>query len=515
MKKRSSLASVTLKAALWGCSALSAVAGCSGESRTDLGEDPTGSGGTSTASGAGESTGGVPTGGATSDPGGAGPTNETTEICGVVDEDGSLSLECPTGTISSTTFVSYGDPAGACGSLTQGACDAADSRSVVEAACLGQSSCTIQATNETFGGDPCSFVPKRLAVEVVCLTDGFEVGTGGGAGTGGVAGTGGAPNTGGDSGTGGAQPDGDITISDTVPGYASVAGGTTGGGTDLNKAIVVDNMGDLQEQAEGSGARIVLVQPGIYSGTLRPSSDKTIIGLGPGVRIQGNVSISGSGVSNVIMRNIAIKGNPCSSYDECRAGADAMYTGNGAHHVWLDHMDISDGQDGNCDVTHGGDYVTISWSRFYYTYDKEHRFSNLIAGSDDEPNSVGKLKITYMNSWWGERVDSRQPRGRFGNVHMLNNYHNTGGGQIHGVGFDMALIAENSVYEEGRSIWTDMGNPRGWLGMGNIGSGSSLNDSQGTVFDIPYDYTAMPASEVVQAVTSDDCGSGNTCTFAY
>ena len=106
-----------------------------------------------------------------------------------------------------------------------------------------------------------------------------------------------------------------------------------------------------------------------------------------------------------------------------------------------------------------------------------------------------------------------QPRGRFGNVHMLNNYHNTGGGQIHGVGKDMALIAENCVYDENRSIWTDMGDPRGWRGIGNIGTGDDLNDSRGTVFTIPYDYTAMPTSEVVAAVTSSDCGAGNSCTF--
>jgi pectate lyase len=231
--------------------------------------------------------------------------------------------------------------------------------------------------------------------------------------------------------------------------------------------------------------------------------------------IKGNISISGSGVSNVIIRNLAVRGNSCSSYDECRAGSDAVYMGNGAHHIWLDHLDISDGQDGNCDATQGADYITVSWTNFYYTYDKEHRFSNLIAGSDDEPNSVGKLRITYMNSHWGERVDTRQPRGRFGNVHMLNNYHNTGGGQIHGVGKDMALIAENCVYDEDRSIWTDMGSPRGWKGVGNQGTADNMNTSQGTVFTIPYSYTPLPASQVKAAVTSQDCGAGNTCTLSY
>ncbi|HLV20178.1 MAG TPA: hypothetical protein VKZ49_04830 [Polyangiaceae bacterium] len=352
-----------------------------------------------------------------------------------------------------------------------------------------------------------------------CVCSGSNGGTGGtgGTNTGGMGGAGGT-NTGGMggmAGTGGSSPVGDLRITDPVPGFASVAGGTTGGGTDLGSAIVVDTMSELQDAAESSSPAIILVEPGTYNGTLSPRANKTIIGVAPGVTINGNIRISGAAVSNVIIRNLAVRGPRCNSYDECRAGSDAVYIGNGAHHVWLDHLDIADGQDGNCDVTQGGDYVTVSWTHFHYTYDKEHRFSNLIAGSDDEPASVGKLRITYMNCHWGERVDSRQPRGRFGNVHMLNNYHNTGGGQIHGVGKDMALIAENCVYHEDRAIWTDMGSPRGWRGIGNEGTAGNMNDSRGTVFDIPYSYTPMPASEVVAAVTSPSCGAGNTCTLAY
>ncbi len=334
-------------------------------------------------------------------------------------------------------------------------------------------------------------------------------------GSGGAGGAAGGGGTGGTAGTGGAGPGGDLTIDDPVPGFASVAGGTTGGGKDLAAAIVVGTMTELQNAAQSGSPALILVEPGTYDGTLRVAANKTIIGMGPGVTISGNVSISGSAVSNVIVRNLAVRGLPCSTYDECRAGADAVYIGNGAHHVWLDHLDIADGQDGNCDITQGGDYVTVSWSHFHYTYDKEHRFSNLIAGSDDEPASVGKLRITYMTSHWGERVDTRQPRGRFGNVHMLNNYHNTGGGQIHGVGKDMALIAENCVYDENRSIWTDMGSPRGWKGIGNEGTASDLNASTGTVFTIPYPYTPLPTSQVKAAVTAAQCGAGNNCTFAY
>jgi pectate lyase len=331
------------------------------------------------------------------------------------------------------------------------------------------------------------------------------------AGSGGAAGNGSAGGSGGAAGSG--PVPGEITVLDAAPGFASVQGGTTGGGKDLASAITVSSMSALQDAAESTSSALILVEPGNYSGTLSPRSNKTIIGKAPGVTLTGNIRIAGENVSNVIIRNLAVRGNRCNSYDECKAGADAVYIGNGAHHVWLDHLDIADGQDGNCDVTQGGDFVTVSWAHFHYTYAKEHRFSNLIAGSDDEPDSIGKLRITYMNSYWGERVDARQPRGRYGNVHMLNNYHKTGGSQIHGVGKDMALIAENNVYQESLSIWTDMGSPRGWKGMGNEGSASNMNTSQGSVFTIPYAYAALPASKVVAAVTAPLCGAGNNCTL--
>jgi pectate lyase len=460
-----------------------------------------GSGGQGPATGGAVSSGGQPAGGAVSSGGQAGSSGGAGGTGGVVtpvDCSGITAQGYELCASSETTCEAvFTDGAGCDAVCAAAGLECASALENVDGACVADTTLPAVACDSGHESD-------------YCICSGSS-----GGGAGGTGGTAGAGGNGGAGGSGGAAPVGDLYIDDPVPGFASVAGGTTGGGTNLAAAIVVSSMSALQDAVSGSNPAIVLIQPGTYSGTLRPGANKTIVGLKPGVTIKGNVMVSGSSVSNVIIRNIAVRGEPCNSYDECRAGADAVYVGNGAHHVWLDHLDISDGQDGNCDITQGADYVTVSWSRFYYTYNKEHRFSNLIAGSDDEPASVGKLRITYMNSHWGDRVDQRQPRGRFGNVHLLNNYHSTGGSQIHGVGKDMALIAENSVYNENRAIFTDMGSPRGWKGIGNIGTGQNLNASMGTVFQIPYSYTALPASQVVAAVTSPNCGAGNTCTFAY
>jgi hypothetical protein len=94
---------------------------------------------------------------------------------------------------------------------------------------------------------------------------------------------------------------------------------------------------------------------------------------------------------------------------------------------------------------------------------------------------------------------------------MLNNYH-ANSGSLHGVGEEMTLIAEGCYYDvPGNDVFFSMGNHTGWKGMGNEGSADGLNDSEGTVFTIPYSYDLMSASEAKEAVTSPDCGAGNTC----
>lgn len=89
--------------------------------------------------------------------------------CGLASENKSASLQCPTGTtISRIEFASYGLPTGSCETgFAQASCHAASSKSKVEAACLGKSSCTVAASNGVFG-DPCSGKAKRLAIVYTC-----------------------------------------------------------------------------------------------------------------------------------------------------------------------------------------------------------------------------------------------------------------------------------------------------------------------------------------------------------
>jgi pectate lyase len=342
------------------------------------------------------------------------------------------------------------------------------------------------------------------------------------AGTGGAgASSGGASSGTGGTGSGAGAGDATIRIDDPVPGWASQDGGTTGGGTDLAGATTVRTSSELASALDGGG--IILLEPGTYDfpdeDGLRPQSNTTLIGTAPGALINGHIELRG--VNNIIIRNIAVQGLPCSTFDECRAGEDAVQIVEGAHHIWLDHMDIYDGQDGNCDATTGSDFITISWSQFRYTSStKEHAFSNLIAGSDGETESRGKLRMTYMYSWWGKGVRERQPRGRFGKVHVYNNYYNTdrSDGYVIGPGVEIQMIVENnqmdvpSVLEAFTDSFED--ETTAYRATGNEGTAMGLNKEKGSVFQVPYDYALLPTAQVKGVVTAPSGGAGNTVTLA-
>ncbi|WP_437837466.1 CAP domain-containing protein [Sorangium sp. So ce1153] len=132
-------------------------------------------------------------------------------VCDTAAEGADVTLSCPAGeVITAIEFASYGRPRGTCGGFrTTTTCNASTSKSVVERACVGQSSCTVLANNATFG-DPCRGTTKRLYVQAACAPapdGGSTSGTGGstsGAG-GSTSGAGGSTGEGGStSGAGGA-----------------------------------------------------------------------------------------------------------------------------------------------------------------------------------------------------------------------------------------------------------------------------------------------------------------------
>jgi pectate lyase len=304
---------------------------------------------------------------------------------------------------------------------------------------------------------------------------------------------------------------------DVPEGWASQGGGTTGGtgGTE----VTVSSAGELSSAVKSSEKKIILVKPGTY-GSITIGSDKSVLGIAPGVKINGSIRISGK---NVIVRNISVQNARCNSYTACRSGSDAVYIGGkGATNIWLDHMDISDGQDGNLDITKGPDNITVTWTKFHCTYKKEHSFSNLIAGSDGESESEGRLNITYAYCWWADNIVERQPRGRFGKIHVLNNlYTSKRCNYIVGPGHKMQMLIEHNVFNTSNKdnpagqnqIVRDWGKngSASWKSIGNIGTApGDKNTNKGTVFTPPYTIKKFEAKDVEARVSK---GAGAIMTL--
>jgi pectate lyase len=360
-------------------------------------------------------------------------------------------------------------------------------------------------------------------------------GTGGGAGTGagGTTGTGGrggaagsatagAGGTTGTAGTGGANC---MTPPDpgTLVGWAANGSGTSGGGSAT--PMPVSTLAALNAAAAGNSPAVIYVTGVLPNGTVTIGSNKTIVGL-CGAELHGHVEIVGS--SNVILRNIKVVGygvGNCAldpAYDPtvgCSSGADAI-TVERSNHLWFDHDDISDGTDGNLDITLGSDFVTVSWTKFHYTARTDnmgndstgaagHRYSNLIGGSDNSTGDVGKLNVTWHHNWWADRVMERQPRIRYGKNHLFNNlWASSGDNYCVRAGTNAQILLENNAFigvktpqefnntaDMGTSYITATNNV--YTGV----SGTQATGGGGTPFTSPgYTYTLDAGSGVQAAV---------------
>ena len=91
------------------------------------------------------------------------------DSCAEVNEGARMTLRCPPGSpISDVVFATYGRPSGDCAGYDVGECgDPTATAGRVEAACLGQASCEVDASNATFG-DACPNQAKQLLVDWAC-----------------------------------------------------------------------------------------------------------------------------------------------------------------------------------------------------------------------------------------------------------------------------------------------------------------------------------------------------------
>ncbi|GAA2440391.1 pectate lyase [Streptomyces glaucus] len=215
----------------------------------------------------------------------------------------------------------------------------------------------------------------------------------------------------------------------TADGFASVdalgQNGTTGGagGAVVTATTTAQFLGHISRPeplvVQVSGT--ITLPTGSRDGMHPVASDKTIVGLGSTARLTGgglNIGLPASdgvtspppnAVHNVIIRNLSFDG----------ATDDLVNIQMFSHHIWIDHNDFSDGDDGAVDIKRGSDFVTVSWNRFH-DHDK-----TLLLGHDDDnaAQDRGRLRVTYHHNHF-DASDQRNPRVRFAEpVHVYNNYY--------------------------------------------------------------------------------------------
>ncbi|WP_020523807.1 pectate lyase family protein [Catelliglobosispora koreensis] len=289
-----------------------------------------------------------------------------------------------------------------------------------------------------------------------------------------------------------------------IVGWATQGGGTTGGSG--GPTVTVTTFADFRTQAQAAGTRTILVSGMLAgSGTVEITANKTIRGVGAGSGIAGTtLNIEDMRPANVIIQNMSIRGV---------VGGDAIQIEN-ATHIWIDHNTMSstiendpDFYDGMLDITHAGDYITVSWNVF-----RNHWKNSLVGHSDGNASEdVGHLRITYHHNWFDHTFE-RSPRVRFGEtVHVFNNYYsninnNTSSYAIAST-MNAGLLVEANVFENvQQACWSASGyaesDPGRLVARNNALTNSGPCETNGSVAAVPYGYTADNVGTVKTSVTA-------------
>jgi pectate lyase len=283
----------------------------------------------------------------------------------------------------------------------------------------------------------------------------------------------------------------------TPDGYAAYAGVTGGGNA---TPVVVFTPAEFRSAVSGNSPTVVIVNGKLDVGDVNVGSNKTIIGANAQSGLYGGtIKIQGS---NYIIQNLII--GPHSDNDAMEVS--------GATNVFIHKCEFYDGGDGNLDIVRGSDYVTVSWCKFYYINQTNHKLSVLIGNGDNVTSDEGKLHVTMHHCWFADGCRSRMPRVRYGYVHIYNNYYSCeGNNYCIGTGFKSHIRVENSYFDGIRDPWdTDSEDNQaqmGWNGLkfDNCEQPSYIENNY-PVFELPYEYQPDKVEVVKSIVTT---GAGN------
>ncbi|MFH8898747.1 pectinesterase family protein [Streptomyces coeruleorubidus] len=249
---------------------------------------------------------------------------------------------------------------------------------------------------------------------------------------------------------------------DRPHGFASLAGGTTGGAG--GKVVTVTDQAALAKYAAAEEPYVIRVKGSLTMdpfGTEIPvASDKTIIGVSDTAEIVHGGFTLDPGTHNVIIRNLAIRDTAIEGNWDCK---DTDYDGirlDTAHHVWIDHIRFSRICDGQLDIRKDSEYVTVSHNQFTN--------NNKTFGIGWNPNV--KTQITVDHNWFRGTKQRNPSADNVAYAHLYNNY-------------------LSSQLSDGDPVWT----------YGNWSRGRTKMVIENSFYDgVQHPYQADATAELVQ-----------------
>ncbi|MCL7423959.1 polysaccharide lyase family 1 protein [Streptomyces sp. YS415] len=203
-------------------------------------------------------------------------------------------------------------------------------------------------------------------------------------------------------------------FADRPHGFASLAGGTTGGAG--GKVVTVTDQAALARYAAAAEPYVIRIAGTVtaepFGAVIEVASDKTIVGVGrSGELVQGELRL-GPGTHNVIIRNLTIRDSAVEGDWDCKGTDFDGIQMDTAHHVWVDHNRFSNICDGQLDIRKDSEYVTVSYNRF--------ENNNKTFGLGWTSNL--RTQITIDHNWFA-RTKQRNPSvDNAAYAHLYNNY---------------------------------------------------------------------------------------------
>jgi pectinesterase len=249
---------------------------------------------------------------------------------------------------------------------------------------------------------------------------------------------------------------------DRPHGFASLAGGTTGGAG--GKVVTVTDQAALAKYAAAEEPYVIRVKGSLdmdpFGTEIPVASDKTIIGVSDTAEIVHGGFTLDPGTHNVIIRNLTIRDTAIEGNWDCK---DTDYDGirlDTAHHVWIDHIRFSRICDGQLDVRKDSEYVTVSYNQFTN--------NNKTFGIGWTPNV--RTQITVDHNWFTGTKQRNPSADNVAYAHLYNNY----------------LSAQLS---DGDPVWT----------YGNWSRGKTKMVIENSFYDgVQHPYQADATAELVQ-----------------